>query len=50
MEVSGQLHTLAALPLGKVPSVPIKQATEKGAEPMWMYDDISRSFQAGRLK
>jgi hypothetical protein len=37
MEVSGQLHTLAALPLGKELIVPIGQEAMLAPEPVWMW-------------
>jgi hypothetical protein len=35
MEVSGQLHTLAALPPGKEPSVPLGYEAGWAPEPVW---------------
>jgi hypothetical protein len=35
MEVSGQLHTPAALPPGKEPPVPIAQEAGWASEPVW---------------
>jgi len=35
MEVSGQLHAPAALPLGKEPPVPIRQEAGWAQEPFW---------------
>jgi len=35
MEVSGKLHALAALTMGKEPPVPIKQEVGWDPEPVW---------------
>jgi hypothetical protein len=47
MEVSGQLHVPAALPLGKEPTVPTGQEAGWAPEPVWTLWRREKSCPAG---
>jgi hypothetical protein len=48
MEVSGQLHTIAALPPGKVPPVPTGQEADCAQELVWMLWSREKSLAPGQ--